>query len=117
MKNIGLGLAFLLEIIAFFSFAGLGSLFHISSVLQAISFVVLLSLLILFWSLFMAPRAAKKLSVVPYYISKVMIFSLSALVIFEKQTVILGVLFVVACLLDEVLLFRHNTSSRTPAKR
>lgn len=110
MKSFGLGVAFVLEIIAFISFASLGLLFPVGHILQILLSVFLFVVLIIFWSVFMAPKAPQKLKLVPYYISKFIIYSLAAVYIFERQKPIIGVLFVIAALIDEKVLFEHNTS-------
>lgn len=58
----------------------------------------------------MAPKAPKKLKVVTYYVSKLLIYGLAAFVIFQTQNQSLGLLFVFAVIVDEMLLFKHNIS-------
>jgi hypothetical protein len=110
MNNVALGAAFLLEIVAFISFASVGFLFSVTHFVQLVIAFVLFVTLITFWSLYMAPKAPKKFKVVPYYVSKAVIYSLAALSIFKSHGVTLGILFVVFVILDEALLFKHNLS-------
>jgi hypothetical protein len=73
-------------------------------------FAVFLIFILTFWSLFMAPKALKKFKIVPYYVSKVIIYGLAALVIIKKESPSSGVLFLIICTIDEFFLFKHNTS-------
>lgn len=110
MTFILLTLAFLLELVAFAAFSAVAFVFTANLPLRIISFVLLLALLILFWSIFMAPRAAKKLNIVPYYCVKLVIYAISTFVLFKMMGPGVGVAFILASLLDEALLHSHNTA-------
>ena len=110
MKSLLLTLAFLLEIVAFIAFAAFGYVFPLSGGLQIVLFVILFVALITFWSLYMAPKAPKKFSPLPYYITKALIYAVSAVTIFAVKGSALGIKFVILVLVDEALLFRHNLS-------
>jgi len=110
MKSLLLALAFLLEIVAFISFAAFGYTFPIDNWLKLVLFIVLLVALITFWSLFMAPKAPNKLNPLPYYFAKAIIYTISAITIFATKGVGLGITFVALALADELSLFRHNLS-------
>jgi len=108
VKSLFLALAFVLELIAFVSFGAIGYVFTMSLVLKIVIFIVLLILVITFWSVYMAPRAIKKLDTRTYYASKAAIYTVSAITIFGTHGVVLGTIFVALCLVDEAFLFRHN---------
>ena len=108
MQVLALTLAFLLELIAFVSFACIGLLLKAGGAVHIALGLILFVLLITFWSMYMAPRAAHKLKPVPYYIAKSVIYSVSALTIFTQATATWGVIFIVLVLVDEIALFRHN---------
>ncbi len=110
MKNLALAVAFLLELVAFVAFASFGYLFTSNNTLHITLFVALGSLVIVFWSLFMAPKAPKKLKVTQYYVAKSIIYAVSAVTICGLKGTFLGVLFVVAAAADELLLHKHNTA-------
>lgn len=57
----------------------------------------------------MAPKAPKKFPLLPYYVSKAVIYFISALVLFKQVNNGVGILFVLCAVLDEVFLFKHNT--------
>jgi len=110
MLYLALTAAFLLELIAFVSFAAFGYLLHLSTALHLALFVILLSVLIGFWALFMAPRAVYKFKVLPYYLAKGLIYAISATTLFALKGPLWGGLFVILALVDELVLFKHNLS-------
>ena len=110
MTYLFLTLAFLLELVAFFSFAFSPLLFQIDKTEQVILAIVLFVALIIFWSLFMAPKAVKKFKLVPYYASKSIIYAIAAIVLFKTTTAVFGCTFIVLVVADEMLLFKHNTA-------
>jgi hypothetical protein len=108
MKNVALTLAFLLELVAFIAFAALGYLLPTGGIVKLVAFVVLLVLVITFWSVYMAPRAPHKLKGVQYHGAKAIVYVLAAVAIFARETPFLAVLFLVAYAVDEVALRKHN---------
>ena len=112
MQTLLLALAFLLEIAAFIGFAAFGYVFPLDSWLKVVLFIILFAALIIFWSVFMAPKAPKKLNPLPYYLAKAPIYVLAAITIFATQGTSLGVTFAVLAILDELLLFKHNLSQK-----
>ncbi len=110
MKFISLSAAFILELIAFVGFASAGFLLPVSNVFHIISFVVLLSILIVFWSLYMAPHASQKFSVVPYYVAKLLIYAIAAFMLLESKGAAICIIFILVFLTDELLLFKHNAA-------
>ena len=110
MRPIALAVAFLLELVAFFAFAGAGFLLPGGRFVRWLAALLLFAALITFWSLFMAPRAPRKVGIVPYYTAKGCIYAVAAYVIFVFAGPPFGVAFIAAVLLDEALLFRHNLS-------
>jgi hypothetical protein len=110
MKLLLLTLAFALELVAFAAFSAFPFVFEISALLRIGLFIILFVLLITFWGVYMAPRASKKLNVLPYYCAKLIIYAVSAFVLFELIGTGVGLVFIVACLLDEAFLYKHNTA-------
>jgi Protein of unknown function (DUF2568) len=110
MKSVALGIAFLLEIIAFISFACFGLLLPIAHSFQLLVSALLFLALIMFWSSYMAPRAPKKFKVTAYYLSKLLIYALAAVVLFQTQNLLFFIVFVMAVIIDEITLFEHNIS-------
>jgi membrane protein implicated in regulation of membrane protease activity len=104
-----LTLAFVLELVAFAAFAAFGFMFNLDTPIRIVIFILLFVLLVSFWGLYMAPRATKKLNVPAYYLAKSVIYSISAIVLFNLYGIATGSVFVIACLADEILLFKHNT--------
>src|SRR5437764_775807 len=78
MKVLGLTIAFVLELIAFAYFAGIAFTLNTGSYIQIILAIILLIILIAFWSLYMAPKATKKLRAPSYFSFKFCIYSISA---------------------------------------
>ena len=112
MQAILLTLAFILEIVAFISFAAFGYVFPVDNWLKIVLFVLLFALLIVFWSLFMAPKAPKKFSPLPYYLAKTPIYAVSAITIFVTQGTSWGLTYVALAFVDELLLFKHNLAQK-----
>lgn len=110
MQSLALAIAFLFELVAFASFAGLGLLLHVTRFLHILLFLVLLIGLVTFWGLFMAPRAAHKFKPPEYYSCKAAIYALAALVLWVKMGSAVGLAFLVLAIVDEAVLFRHNLS-------
>lgn len=108
MQALLLALAFLLEIVAFIAFSAFGYVFPLPGWAQLALFIVLFVALVSFWGVYMAPKAPKKLDLIPYYIAKAVIYGISAVTIFVTRGPAPCSTFVVLALLDEALLFRHN---------
>ena len=103
-----LAVAFLLELVAFVSFACAGVIVTKSRLLQIVLGAVLFALVITFWSLFMAPKAPKKFKPLPYYCAKLKIYAVSAFVLFQTQDTVIATSFAVLVVGDEALLYKHN---------
>ncbi|HSX46105.1 MAG TPA: YrdB family protein [Candidatus Saccharimonadia bacterium] len=110
MKGLALLVAFLLEIVAFLSFSWLGSLFNFKGWSSLVLFFVLLALLTVFWSVFMAPKAPRRIKPPAYFIIKAVIYALAASVLWEKQNPAFAVGFVALSLIDEVIIFKKKYS-------
>lgn len=108
MKHTGPGIGFVVELVAFVAFACSVFLLPLHPILQIISSVILFIVLVTFWSTFMAPKAPKKFSSVTYYIVKVLIYAVSAYVIFHFYGLVLSIAFVVLAVLLEPFLYKHN---------
>lgn len=109
MQTILLALAFLLELIAFISFAAISYVLNLANNLKLALFVILLMALVVFWSFFMAPKASRKFRTVPYYVSKALIYTISAITLCSLHGMLTGGVFVALVLLDETMLFKHHT--------
>lgn len=105
-----LAVAFLLEIAAFAAFASLGTLLPGHTWLHILISVILFALLTVFWSIYMAPKAIKKVHPLAYYLWKLPIYGSAATAIFVHLGNTWGIVFVVLTVLDEAALFRHNLS-------
>jgi hypothetical protein len=108
MQTINLALAFLLELIAFLGFAGVGFLLPVAPLLQIIIALVLFISLIIFWSRFMSPKAVKKVNLTAYYLIKFAIYAAAAFTISRLYGYFGSILFFVASLLNDGLLFNYN---------
>ncbi len=110
MKPAVLAIAFLLELVAFVFFAAIAFTLPVEQYAQIIIAAILFAAVIAVWSLFMAPRASKKLMKLPYYLVKFCIYAVSAYSILMITGAFCFELFVALVILDEVLLYRHNLS-------
>ena len=116
VKNIALTIALLLELVAFVSFASVSFLFPVNNALHITLFVVLMMVVITFWSAFMAPRARRRFIASKYYPAKLIIYAISAVAISGIEGLGLSVSFVAAVVIDELLLHGVLSSgSRFPA--
>lgn len=110
MQPIGLLLAFILEIITFACFAWFGFILNTSSIIQLIVSVVLFSGLVLFWGTFMSPRASRKLNVTGYYLVKVIVYGLSAIVINHLLDQEIAISFAIVSVICEIILVQRNVA-------
>jgi len=108
MELLALGLAFILELIAFIGFAALGLLVPVPRLAQLGLSAVLLIGLMLFWGAYMAPRAPKPLPTREYYIVKLFIYSLAAGMLYRLYGPDTGIFFAAAVILNELALYKHN---------
>lgn len=113
MKIIILGAAFLLELVAFISFACVGFVLPLSHGLQIVASILLFVALMAFWSIYMAPKAPKKFGPLAYYLAKLGVYAVSAYVLYHAHYPKGSALFIVAVMTDEIFLFRHNLSRST----
>jgi hypothetical protein len=111
MKNLLLTLAFLLELMAFAGFAGLGLLASTASLAQLMIAVLLFVLLIVFWSLFMSPKATHKFSLPWYYLAKAIVYGLAGFTISAKLGTGSAITFGALVIADEAALYRQPKPS------
>jgi len=78
--------------------------------LQLVIGGVLLGGLIVFWSVFMAPKAPMKLKPQMYYPAKIIIYGLASITIFNAEPLSTSILFILLAVTSEVALFKHNIS-------
>jgi hypothetical protein len=93
--------AFLLELIVFYFFAALPFAFAIPRYLQITICLGLLASLVFFWSIFMAPRASRKLHSTRYYIAKSAIYTVASISILLLVGRLYFILFIVSVIIDE----------------
>lgn len=108
MIGVALGLAFLLELVAFIAIADLGLLLPGPLAVRAAAFTLLLAGIVVFWSVYMAPKAPRKLKTRNYYLAKSIIYGVSAVSLAVEQTMFLATCFVAAALFSERIIYKHN---------
>jgi hypothetical protein len=108
MEQVMLGLAFILEIMAFVGFSALGLLAPAPRLVQLGVCLVLFAALVLFWGRFMAPRSTHPLPLKPYYIAKLIIYGSAAYMIIKLYGQGTGAAFTIALILNELALFKYN---------
>ena len=108
MKPVLLLAAFILEMDAFAGFSTLPYIFEIDAFIKILLTLVLLIVLIAFWSTYMSPKASRKLGLVAHYFSKFVIYSVASITLLNLFGSTVGVTFIVAAAVDEALLCRHN---------
>jgi hypothetical protein len=110
MKYIALGLAFLIELVAFVSFSCLGLFINTSRLFHIVVVICLFVAITLFWNLFMAPRAPHKFRIRFYYLTKLVIYALASYVLLHTLNSIWCAVFIICALVDDVTLYRHHLS-------
>lgn len=108
MKLFHLTLAFILEIIAFISFAAIVLFFPAGKLWHVAWYVSLFIILICFWGIYMSPKALKRFSGANYYIIKSIIYLVSTISLYQYKGKIYAIVFVVLFLLNEYFLHREN---------
>lgn len=105
MQFIALAIAFILELIAFASFAALGWLAPADKIVRGVLVIVLLGVVITFWSLYMAPQASMKLNDGLYYLAKATIYLIAAIALYALGQQTWAGIFVAAVIIDEAILY------------
>lgn len=103
-----LTLAFLLEVVAFGGFAYVTDLFVADPSQPNILWLVLIIALVIFWSLFMAPKASRRLPWRYYYPVKAIIYAIAAVSIAWHLNITLSLIFAAAALITDVLLYPYR---------
>lgn len=99
-------LGFIVEIVAWVGFAAVA--FWISSgIIAWILAIILFALVVGFWSVWMAPKAPRKFGAPMYYVCKILIYAVAAVVLWRWNNA-WAIAFVVATLLSEPFLYQHN---------
>lgn len=104
--------AFLLELVAFFSFASLALMVEMNATLQLTLYILLLVIVVAFWSFFMSPRSPKKLQTKKYYLSKAIIYLIAAFVLANMTNPIIGTSFIIVWLVDDLIIFKLQQISK-----
>lgn len=107
-------LAFILEVIALFGFAGLGFLLPVSSPWRGVASLLLFIALVIFWGRFMAPTSSKKVGLRAYYIAKYIIYTLAAVTLAYVYTPFLSLGFMVISIINDAMLFGYNKQRLRP---
>lgn len=110
MRSLNLFLAFIIEIVAFVSFAAIGFLLPTSVVFQIISALALFTLLVIFWGKYMSPRAPKKVGLKLYYLVKFTLYAVAAVSLFYKYGQLYTIIFAALSIFNEATLFNYNKS-------
>lgn len=108
MKLLALALAFILELIAFGSFAALGLLAPGGKIVRGALVVVLLGIVVTFWALYMAPQSPMKLDGTLYYVAKATIYLIAAIPLYVLGQPLWAGAFVLAILIDEAILYAYQ---------
>ena len=108
MQFIALAIAFILELIAFVSFAALGLLAPADKIVRGILVVVLLGVVVTFWSLYMAPQASMKLDGGLYYLAKATIYLIALIPLYVLGQPAWAGAFALAVIIDEAFLYGYQ---------
>lgn len=108
LLGILLMLAFLLEIVAFGGFALVTELFLSDASKPNYAWFALLIVLVIFWSLFMSPKAIRRLPWRYYYPVKALIYAVAAVSIAWHLNIAIGLIFAVAALVTDALLYPYR---------
>lgn len=104
MKAVLLAVAFCLELVAFAGFSLLAYLLPIHPLLQLGTAVLLLWLIAWFWSTYMSPKAKRELHGKAFYCAQALVYVLASVGLLFKLGAIIGVLFIIIYIVDEVLI-------------
>ncbi len=108
MASVLLALAFFQEIVAFIRFGFSAVPLSSDKILQNILDVCLFAGLIIFWSLFIAPKASRKATALSNYIYKSIIYAVSATVIIKEINFLFGITYILLRVLNELFLLKYN---------
>jgi hypothetical protein len=104
LKTINLGVAFLLELAMLAALAYWGLQTNTSLALRIVLGIGAPLLAALIWSRFMAPRSTTRLTGLPYYLLKLILFGLAAIVLAVAGQPTLAVVFAVVAAINQLLL-------------
>ena len=105
-------IAFLLELVAFFSFASLALLLDINITLRVVLYLLLLSGVIAFWAIYMSPRAPNKFHGRKYYASEAIIYLIATFVLVNIFNIFVGAIFFLIWIADELFLYTKTKPSQ-----
>lgn len=108
VRSVLLLVAFMLELVVFVALPAVAFLMPLARGLQVPLAIALFTVLVLFWSRFMAPRASRRLGKAGYITSKAVIYGLACVVIVLYQGGLIGSIFSVATLVDELALMKQR---------
>ncbi|MGV9709492.1 YrdB family protein [Gordonia sp. NPDC003424] len=101
---------FLAELVAWAGVASLGLLWLGNTLIGWVVSVLLLIVVIGFWSRFMAPKAPHRLQPVPYYVVKAIIY-LGAVLAIVQVSRVAAVIFAIVAVVSELAMRRVDTGS------
>jgi hypothetical protein len=108
MRVVAIVLAFILELWAFAAYAYAGFAAPIAGVYKVLFGLGFITIVITFWGMFMAPKASKRLNLLPYRIAKTVIFGLAAVILLLYDHTKLALIFAALTVIDEILLARYE---------
>ena len=111
MKYLALAVAFILELIAFGYIATIGIFVPADQAVRIAVGVGLLVAVVVFWAMFMAPQAARRLRGATYVIVKLVIYTIAALAIAKLYDIRYGVIFMIVTVVDEIVVARYPEPS------
>jgi hypothetical protein len=105
LKAVNLGITFLLELCMLAALAYWG--FRASNSLPVRLLLGLGAplLAILIWALFMAPKASRRLTGLPYLLLKIVLFGAAALALAAAGQPTLAIIFVIVTVINQILLY------------
>ncbi|MEO8397247.1 MAG: YrdB family protein [Chloroflexota bacterium] len=116
LQNTNLGVAFLLELVAFASFAYWGFNASDSTVLKLVLGLGTPILAIVLWGIFAAPQSERRLRGSTYLVFKVIFFALATLALFAAGSLTLGFVFALVFVINTVLIavWHQDTGKAMP---
>jgi hypothetical protein len=101
-------LAFLLEIVAFATFVLITELLPVSHTNQNVTWLIMLVLLLAFWSMFMSPKAKYRLDWSKYYPIKAIIYTVAAVSIYHHFGIVWVSIFAGLSLVVDIILYPYR---------
>ena len=98
--------AFAAELVALYYIVFVSTLVASTKSLQVVLSVIIGLLLVLFWGLFMAPKAKRRLKRLYYYVAKALLYGIAAYsMYFNAGPMFMGI-FILVAIIDELYLYQ-----------